>query len=165
MNYLLQYVTVPMVIDADGLNVMAKAPHMLELLKSNHILTPHLGELGRLLDRPAGSIASDLMETARFFGRGNQAVCVLKDAHTVVTRPEGSFYINDSGNCGMATAGSGDVLTGIIAGLLAEGQPAFQAATLGVYIHGLAGDAAAEALGKRSVMASDIIEGIGKVLK
>lgn len=164
VNYLLQYITVPMVIDADALNCIAQDPHMLDLLKENHILTPHLGELSRILHRPVSLISESLLETAQYFGRNTKAVCVCKDSHTVVTRPEGSFYLNISGNSGMATAGSGDVLTGVIAGLLAEGQQVFQAATRGVYIHGLAGDTMAEVLGKRSLMATDIIEGIGKVL-
>lgn len=165
VNYLLQYITVPMIIDADALNCIAEAPHMLDLLKENHILTPHPGELSRLLHRPVSLISEKRMDTAQYFGRNTKAVCVMKDAHTVVTRPEGSFYLNTSGNCGMATAGAGDVLTGVIAGFLAEGQPVFLAAVRGVYVHGLAGDVMAEESGKRSLMATDIIEGIGKVLK
>ena len=165
LNYIFQYTEVPCVIDADALNVIARYPSMLEVLTERCILTPHPGEMARLTGKDIRSITADLPGCVREFVKAWGCVCVLKDARTVVGRPEGVFYINMAGNSGMATGGSGDVLTGVIAGLLAQGMPEFSAASMGVFLHSLAGDLAAERLGERAVMASSIIDALPEVTR
>ncbi len=151
----------PIVIDADGLNLTAKNKIQLEKIESPVIMTPHLGEMARLTEKSVGDIQQTLMDTAVEYANERQVVCVLKDARTIVAWGEEKAYINTSGNCGMATAGSGDVLSGILAGLLGQGLNAAECGRLGVFLHGLAGDAAAKHLGKPALMASDIIDYIG----
>ena len=128
------------------------------------ILTPHLKELARLLDKDLAEIKADLLGTAEFCTAESDLTFVMKDARTVVAHQE-EHYINASGNNGMATGGSGDALTGIIAGLLAQGLAPSEAAKLGVYIHGLAGDIAAQEKSEYSLMASDLIEALPAVLR
>lgn len=146
----------PLVIDADGLNCLSPWPA--ELKGSNDlplILTPHPGEMARLTG--TGFDERARIDIARRFAVDNSVILLLKGERSVVAAPDGEVYINATGNAGMATAGSGDVLTGIIAGLLAQAPHQPLAATLaGVYLHGLAGDLAARRLGQRSLMASDI---------
>ncbi len=150
-----------LVIDADGLNCLAKIGNWPQLTKASAIVTPHPGEMKRLWK---GFLREPLPDdrTAQATALAQKAECVvaLKGAGTVVT--DGTkVYINQSGNPGMATAGSGDVLTGIIAALVAQKMSNFDAAVLGVYIHGLAGDIAAEKTGQISLIATDIIEALG----
>jgi hydroxyethylthiazole kinase-like uncharacterized protein yjeF len=164
LNVLIPNADVPLVIDADGVNMIAEHPDMLKNHKNNIILTPHLGEMARLVKKDIHEIEKNLIKEAKKYAKQENIVCVLKDARTVVTGGNGSVYLNQSGNNGMATAGSGDVLTGIIAGLLAQGMNSLGAATLGVYIHGLAGDIAASKLGAYSMIADDIIDNISDVL-
>lgn len=153
----------PMVIDADGLNLLAGDPGLWKELAARTaggrkvILTPHLGELSRLSGESVGEIKSHLAESVLGLAERLGCVVVGKDARTIVGCPGGPLCLNRTGNSGMGTAGSGDVLTGILAGLLAQGMEAFEAAAVGVYWHGLAGDAAAEASGEYAVTASDII--------
>lgn len=157
---------VPVVLDADALNLLAKRPDKEEVLKElsdRFILTPHLMEMSRLIDQPVSSIQKNMLSSAEEMLEGRQFTLVLKDAKTIVAK-EGLQYINLSGNHGMATAGSGDVLTGIIAGLIACGMTPYGAACLGVYLHGLSGDSARRQIGAYSMMAEDIIEGIVDVL-
>jgi NAD(P)H-hydrate epimerase len=158
----LQNCTVPIVIDADALNVIAQAPKQLLSLRSRGIVTPHLGEMARLTGEPVSLIQTDLLTSAENFANDFDVICVLKDFHTVTAIPHGRTYLNLSGNPGMATAGSGDVLSGMIGSLLAQGVKPKQAAPLGVYLHGLAGDAAKERCGERALLASDIIQGVKK---
>ncbi len=154
----------PLVIDADGLNLLAKNPNLLYETKASVILTPHIGEMMRLTDNTKEEILEDLLQTARQFAREYGVICALKDARTVVS--DGSrVYVNTSGNNGMAVGGSGDILTGVICGLLAQKMPAFDAAALGVYLHGLAGDAAQEKRSAYGMIARDIADQIGEVLK
>jgi hydroxyethylthiazole kinase-like uncharacterized protein yjeF len=145
----------PMIIDADALNILAGNPEMLELLPENSILTPHPKEF----DRIAGDSENGFRRNQRQieFARRNKVIVVLKGAHTSIALPDGCCYFNSTGNPGMATAGSGDVLTGIILSLLAQGYPSSHAAMLGVFIHGLAGDIAADAVGQQALIASEII--------
>ncbi len=164
LDVLVPNADVPLVIDADGANVIAEYPDILANHKNNIILTPHLGEMGRLVKKDINEIKEDTIKEAEEYAKEKNIICVLKDARTVVTDGSGSVYLNQSGNNGMATAGSGDVLTGIIAGLLAQGADNLEAAALGVYIHGLAGDGAASKLGKYSMIADDIIDNISDVL-
>lgn len=152
---LIKDVNVPVVIDADGLNCLSLHKEVLEQLPKNTVLTPHPKEFDRLF----GNHQTDFerMETAIKKARDFNTVIVLKGHHTLVATPEGKAYFNSTGNAGMATGGSGDVLTGIICSLLAQGYNAGKAAILGVYLHGLAGDFAANALSQESMIASDII--------
>lgn len=150
----------PLVIDADALNVLAANKEALALLPAGSILTPHPGELIRLFgDTPNSFVRLELL---RRKARELNVYIVLKGAYTCIACPDGACYFNTTGNPGMATGGSGDVLTGIITGLLAQGYAPFEAAQTGVYIHGLAGDIAAQALGHEALIAGDIVEYLGK---
>lgn len=152
----------PLVLDADGLNIVSEK---LELLshKKRIIVTPHLGEMSRLTGHPVKEIQKNLIKEAMDFAEKNDVVCVLKDFHTVTAISHRYTYLNMSGNNGMATAGSGDVLSGMIGALLAQGLSEEYAAAFGVYLHGLAGDAAREKTSATSMMASDILQGITHV--
>ena len=137
----------------------------------NVIVTPHIGEMSRLCGKSIGDIQDCLVQTAFDYAKETKAVCVLKDACTVVSGASEERYLNISGNAGMATAGSGDVLSGVIAGVLcmylkAERKPSMaMMAALGVYVHGLAGDLAAETVGQRGMTAGDIIRFLPEILK
>lgn len=146
----------PLVIDADGLNILARHRGWLGQLPSKTILTPHPGEFMRLVDTEGDNYK--MMAAARDMAMHYQVYVVLKGHHTLVNTPEGHTYINTSGNAGMATAGSGDVLTGILLSLLAQGYSPSEACQLGVCLHGLAGDCAEKAKGQESLVASDIID-------
>lgn len=155
---LLKETHTPMVIDADGLNMLAAHPDMLDDVPALSILTPHPKELERLI----GKWKSDFhkLEKARRFSSKYDVVIVIKGAHTIsIYKDKG--YVNTTGNPGMATAGSGDVLTGMLTGLLAQGYPSLHAAIFGVYLHGLAGDIGASKNGYEALKASLIIKNIG----
>ena len=147
----------PLVLDADGLNVLKGRPDILKKVKAPVIVTPHPGEMAGLTGVKIEKIQSSRRETALRFSREYNAVTVLKGYRTVVASPDGSRYFNFTGNPGLATAGSGDILAGIIAGLLVQGLPAFSAATTGVYLHGLAGDLASREKGEPSLLAGDLL--------
>ena len=149
---------VPLVIDADGLNLLAKNQDLLRKLPKNCILTPHSKELERLIGTWKDDF--DKLEKAKFFSRQYKCILVMKGAYTHVIS-DGVGYINATGNPGMATAGSGDVLTGMITGLLSQGHEPLQAAILGVYLHGLAGDIASSKMGYEALTATKIIDDIG----
>lgn len=156
--------SMPMVIDADGLNALADH---LEPLKRPHapmVLTPHPGEMGRLTRLGAREVQRRRIDLAMEFAKAHHVVLVLKGARTVVASPDGRVTLNPTGNSGMATAGTGDVLTGMIAALLAQGLAPADAARLGVYLHGSAGDAVAGERGERGMMAGDLIDRIPSVL-
>jgi len=157
---MLTAVSIPMVIDGDGLNNLSRLKNWHENTKAPIILTPHPGEMKRLWRGLFGEEPPDNREQcAGEYAKATHSIVVLKGAGTVVTDGE-DFYINDSGNPGMATAGSGDVLTGMIVSLSGQGLGPLDAAILGVYAHGLAGDIGAEKLGEISLMATDIIDNI-----
>lgn len=137
---LLAAAEIPMVIDADGLNCLADDPGILKSAKAPVILTPHPGEMARLTGKTSAEIQADRLETARSFAEQYHAILVLKGAQTLVCCPDRSCFICPTGNPGMASGGMGDVLTGIIAGFLAQGLPADTAAIVGTYVHGLCGD-------------------------
>lgn len=171
--------------DADALNIIAKykieldgsnddvdyeaggnsgnASYKDDMSDKNVVVTPHIGEMSRLTGLDIAVIKNNPIDTARTYSREHNCVCVLKDAKTIVSDGE-RVYINMSGNDGMATGGSGDVLSGIITGLMAQGLTTFEASALGVYIHGCAGDEAALSNGKYSMVAGDIIDNIKNVL-
>ena len=160
---LLRAISVHLVIDADGLNILSMNQQMLGSLPANCILTPHPGEFDRLVGSSASSM--ERLEKQVEFSRVNKVVVVLKGANTSVTTSDGNIYFNSTGNPGMATAGSGDVLTGIILSLLAQGYSAPDAARVGVYVHGLAGDLAKDETGEEGLIATDIINNIGRAFK
>lgn len=160
----LEHAKVPVLFDADALNLISEHTDILKDVKVPVAVTPHLGEMSRLTGLDVTEIQNRLVHTANSFTEQYHACCVLKDFRTVTCVPDGPVYLNLSGNHGMATAGSGDVLSGIIGSLMAQGMSVNEAAPLGVYLHGKAGDAAAERTGRRGLMASDIFEGIRLVL-
>ena len=156
---LFEKVKTPMVIDADGLNILSENKELISKIPKNSILTPHPKEFERLI----GTFPDDYtrMQQQITFAVNNQLYIVLKGAHTSIACPDGKIYFNSTGNPGMATAGSGDVLTGMILSLLGQGYHSKDAAIFAVYLHGLAGDIAAQKSGKEALIASDIIENIG----
>ena len=156
---------VPCLLDADALNILSAHPQWLKEHKASVTVTPHLGEMARLTGKEVSEIQKNMISVAKTFAEAYDVIVVLKDARTVVGIPGGSGYINTTGNHGMATAGSGDVLTGVIGSLLGQKVPPQTAAPLGVMLHGLAGDAAAREKGKVSLMASDLAEGLTAVLR
>ncbi len=160
----LERAKVPLILDADGLNIVAKHQCWLRGAKGTVIVTPHLGEMARLTGKSVPSIQESMIGIAREFAQENQVICVLKDARTVTALPDGRAWVNASGNNGMATAGAGDVLTGIISGLAAQGMDPQRAAPMGVYLHGLAGDVQAAGQGRYGLMAQDILAGIARVM-
>lgn len=179
VNYVIQECKVPLVIDADGLNIISrmiteKVPaeegvegrirFLAELLPAETILTPHKKELSVLTGIPLADLEGCLIDSSASCTYNNELIYVKKDVRTIVSFGS-SDYINVSGNDGMATAGSGDVLAGMIAGLLAQGEQPKMAAMAGCFLHGLAGDAAAERKGPRSMLASDILEAIPVILQ
>lgn len=160
VSLVLKNCAVPLLLDADALNILAEEPELLLRPHTDLIVTPHLGEMARLTGDAVSLIQARLVESANTFAQTYNVVCVLKDFHTVTAIPYALGYLNLSGNHGMATAGSGDVLTGVIGSFLAQGLTADLAAPLGVYIHGLAGDEAVKRCGKRALMASGLIDAL-----
>lgn len=151
---------VPIIADADALNIMSKSDSLLKNHKSDVIITPHVGEMARLSGFDRNHIKGQLMETAVSVAGEYNVICVLKDAVTVVAEPGGRQrrYINNSGCAAMSKGGMGDVLTGVIAGMLSVGIEPFSAAAMGVYVHGLAGQEAASGHNSHGVTATDVIE-------
>jgi len=160
LKLLIQEFTAPMVFDADALNILSENPTWLAFLPAGSILTPHPKEFERLVGKWDNDF--EKLEKQRDFAKRHNLYVVLKGAHTSISTPDGKCYFNSTGNPGMATAGSGDVLTGIITGLLAQGYTPGQAAVLGVYLHGLAGDIAAKKFGQEAMIAGDMVKLLGK---
>lgn len=160
---LLEQSEIPVVVDADALNLLAAHPDKLELLPPFSILTPHPKEFERL----AGTWSNDFerLQLLQRFAKKHHVIVVLKGAYTTIALPSGTLWFNSTGNPGMATAGSGDVLTGIILALTGQGLTYENAALAGVYVHGLAGDVAADMLGELSLTASDIIDYLPQAFK
>ena len=146
----------PMVVDADALNLLGRHREMLGRLPAETILTPHPRELAALTDNCIDSYTT--LSAARALARRHRLLVVLKGHYTAICTPSGHAYLNPTGNAGMATAGSGDVLTGLLTALLARGYQPEAACRLGVYLHGLAGDLAAARLGEESLTASDLVD-------
>ena len=157
--------TAPMVLDADALNCIAENPEILKKRKSDIIITPHPGEMGRLCGITAKEVNAGRVDVALSFAKKYGVITVLKGSGTIIASPNGQALLNTTGNSGMATGGSGDVLAGMTAGLLAQGKSAFDCAAAAVYLHGLAGNFAAEKLGKISMLPSDIIDYIAQAFK
>jgi NAD(P)H-hydrate epimerase len=154
-----------MVVDADALNALAGSPDALRKARAPRVVTPHPGEMARLLGTSADEVQRDRVGTAQRFAKAHGAVVVLKGAGTVIATPEGTAFINTTGNPGMATGGTGDVLTGVIGGLLAQGCGPTEAACLGVHLHGLAGDLAAKEKGEAGLIAGDVIEKLPEAIQ
>lgn len=159
---LLPLLDLPLVLDADGLFALAEAPEILKEAKREVVITPHEMEMARLLGRKVGEIREERLEAAKEFSNTYGAVTVLKGPDTVITDGK-VHYINSTGNPGMATAGSGDVLTGMLGGLIAHGYRPMLASRLAAYLHGLAGDLAAYDLSQEGMTAGDIISAIPRV--
>jgi hydroxyethylthiazole kinase-like uncharacterized protein yjeF len=158
----------PMVIDADGLNALVGYSDMLRRTKDvgrGTILTPHPGEMARLIGKTSAFVQKDRKKVAKDFVKKYNVTLVLKGHRTIVAAPNEKLYINKTGNPGMASGGVGDVLTGIIASFMAQGLSDFDAARLGVYVHGLAGDLTAKEKGQLSLIATDLLNKLPQVLK
>ncbi|MDD3033680.1 MAG: NAD(P)H-hydrate dehydratase [Bacteroidales bacterium] len=156
MEVLLRSKPANLIIDADAINILAKNRDLLPLLPKGTIFTPHKMEFSRL----TGEVVTEenRRKLQSEFSHKYSAVVVLKGAGTTVSSPKGEYFVNTTGNPGMATAGSGDVLTGVLLALLAQGYTLVEAACIGVYVHGLAGDMAAEDIGEISLISGDLIE-------
>ncbi len=154
----------PVIMDADGLNLLAQHEEWYPMLAERAVLTPHMGEMSRLTGNSIGELKADRAKAALDFAEKHRVICVLKDSSTVVSDGKG-LYFNQTGNHGMATGGSGDVLAGIIGALAGAGANLFDAAYMGVFLHGSAGDAAAARFGMRGMTSVEIIEGLWEILK
>ncbi len=165
VRQLLPKVVKPLVLDADGLNALAEEMGLLKKLALPIIVTPHAGEMGRLIRLSAEEVQRDRERIASEFAKSHRVITVLKGYQTVVASYDGTVYLNDTGNPGMASGGCGDVLTGMIAGLLAQHLEPFDAARLGVYLHGLAGDLAAAERGEIGLIASDVADRIPQAIR
>jgi len=153
--------TPPIVLDADGLNAFEGKAHELDGRARTLVLTPHPGEMARLTGLNTSAIQRDRINVARSFARDHGLILVLKGDRTVVAQPDGEVWVNPTGNPGMATGGTGDILTGIVAGMLAQNpRREFEAVLTAVYLHGLAGDIARERLGEHSLVATDLVNAL-----
>jgi ADP-dependent NAD(P)H-hydrate dehydratase / NAD(P)H-hydrate epimerase len=159
-DFLMQFQS-PTVLDADAINAMATSAALWHKVRAPLVLTPHPGEMGRLINHSAAEVQEQRWETARQFAHERQITLALKGAGTVVTDPTGKIWINLTGNPGMAKGGMGDALTGIVGALLAQGLSPLDATRAGVYVHGVAGDIAAADLGQRAMLATDLIQRLG----
>jgi NAD(P)H-hydrate epimerase len=158
----------PVVIDADGLNAITGHLGILRIPRSERqepILTPHPGEMARLVGKTVKFIQANRKKIAKEFAKKYNVILVLKGHRTIVASPDGKVYINKTGNPGMASGGAGDVLTGMIASFLGQGLSGFDAAKFGVYVHGLAGDIAAKEKGQLSLIATDLLNKLPEAFK
>ncbi len=156
---------IDLVVDADALNTLAKIPKWWQKLGKNVILTPHPGEMSRLSGIPLDVIQRERLEVAQKAAREWQKIVVLKGAYTIIAAPDGRTKISQAVNAGLASAGTGDVLTGVIAGLVAQGLPAFDAAACGVYLHGQAGNLVSQEMGDAGMLAGDLLSVLPHVIK
>lgn len=162
---LLMNAEVPLVVDADALNILSDNRELLQNAAMPMVITPHMKEMSRLIQKTIPEIVEDRFEIAVQFARTMDVTLVLKDARSIVTDGNEEIYINLCGNNGMSTGGAGDVLSGIIAGMIAGGLPLLEAAKMGTYVHGLAGDRAQKEKGEYAMLASDIISCIGEIMR
>lgn len=162
---LLSKIDKPLVIDADGINNLQGNTDLLKNYKNDIILTPHYGELSRIIEKSTGEIAFNRVTVARNCAKDLNAVIILKGAPTVIADKNGNVYINSTGNSGMATAGSGDVLSGMVAGFFAQNKNLVDSSIISVYLHGYSGDLAKDSLSEFSLMAKDILKNIPKAIK
>lgn len=162
---LIPRVPIPLVIDADGITALASQPEILKECKSSVVLTPHPGEMARLVGTTTKKVQDDRIGVAKAFATTYGCIVVLKGNKTIIATPDEKIYINPTGNPGMASGGVGDVLTGMIGGLIAQDLSPLEAAIWGVYLHGMAGDLAVQTVGEIPLIASDILDYIPDALK
>lgn len=162
---LINRVKIPVVLDADGLNLISDNVDILKNKKASFVLTPHPGEMSRLTRMNLEDVQKNRIEVASKFAKKYNVILVLKGARTVVADPSGEIFINSTGNSGLASAGTGDVLTGMIASFLARGGTALNSAIIGVFLHGLAGDLAKDDKGECGMIAGDVIDNIPYAIK
>ncbi len=160
LSRVLSKVSVPLVMDADALNLLSNDQKLMKQLQPNMAVTPHLGEMSRLINQSVSEVKKHMLSVAREFANKYHVICHLKDATSVTATGDGNLILQTEGNHGMATAGSGDVLAGIIASLLSQGVDLEYAVAIGAKIHAQAGDAAAKKVGRCGLMARDIIDGL-----
>ncbi|MCH7755632.1 NAD(P)H-hydrate dehydratase, partial [candidate division KSB1 bacterium] len=165
LKWILENFEKPLVLDADGINCFKDEKEILKTTKSDLILTPHPGELSRLVGISTKKILADAIEVVREQAQKLNIVLVLKVAPTIIGSPDGYIFINSTGNPGMATAGMGDVLTGTIAGLVAQGMSPLEGSLAGVYLHGLSGDISKSELGEAGLLASDVLKNLPLAMK
>jgi NAD(P)H-hydrate epimerase len=163
LGALLEELSVPCVLDADALNALEGQVGLLDKAKGELLLTPHPGEMSRLTGRTTAELNADRVGAARHFAQAHSVVLLLKGARTVIARHDGAVFINPTGNAGMATGGSGDVLAGMTGALLAQGLSTEDAAVVGAWAHGAAGDLAVQRRGQLGLIASDLLEHLGDV--
>ncbi|MCX8117235.1 MAG: NAD(P)H-hydrate dehydratase [Desulfobacterota bacterium] len=162
---LIKAISLPLVIDADGLNAIATQPKFLPLPNRSLILTPHPGEMARLIQSTGKEVQEKRLEVCRNYSQSTHSYLVLKGFRTLIGTPKGEIYINPTGNAGLATGGTGDVLAGMIGGLLCQGYDTLFSLQASVYLHGLAGDQVAQELGEKSLVATDLIRKIPDLLQ
>jgi ADP-dependent NAD(P)H-hydrate dehydratase / NAD(P)H-hydrate epimerase len=156
----------PIVLDADGLNAFEGRAQELDGEGRSLVITPHPGEMARLLDCTIAEVQSDRIDAARKFSREHELIVVLKGYRTLIAQPSGDVWVNTTGNPGMATGGTGDILTGMVAGFMAQNpKRIFEAVLAAVHLHGLAGDVACEATGEHSLVATDLITALGEAFR
>jgi NAD(P)H-hydrate epimerase len=160
LQVLITGVNVPFVLDADALNILAEYPELLQLLPENSIITPHPKEFERLFGKTTDDFQRNRVQVS--MAKQHRIFIILKGAHTAIACPDGTCWFNSTGNPGMATGGAGDVLTGVLTGLLAQGYAPKSACLWGVYLHGLAGDLAASAISQEGLTAGVLVEYLGK---
>jgi NAD(P)H-hydrate epimerase len=156
----------PMVLDADGLNAFEDKSSLLTIKDRILVITPHPGEMARLLGSSIEAVQKDRLNVARSFAREHQLIVVLKGHRTLIAAPDGTAWVNTTGNPGMATGGTGDILTGMVSGLVAQNpQRVLEAVVAAVYLHGLAGDVAKEIKGEHSLIATDLLDGLPEAFR
>jgi ADP-dependent NAD(P)H-hydrate dehydratase / NAD(P)H-hydrate epimerase len=163
LKFLIQQTKIPLIIDADAINILGENKTWLSFIPQGSIFTPHPKEFERLVGKSSNNF--ERMKMQKEFSFKYQCYVILKGAHTCISTPDGTCYFNSTGNPGMATAGSGDVLTGILAGLFAQGYSSLETCLLGVFLHGLAGDITRDALGEEAMISGDIIANLGNAFK
>ena len=165
IRYIFREFDISIVMDADALNHISRDKKLLSSYRGSIVITPHPGEMARLTGKSIDEIVASPIETASEFAREMGVVVLLKGAASVVANPKGDIYINPSGNAGMGTGGSGDVLTGLVAALIAQGYSPYEAAVYGCYIHGRAGDYAKDKWGDTGMVAGNILDELPLVFK
>ena len=162
---LIEKISKPLVLDADALNALSENPGLLKKRKNVAVLTPHPGEMARLIGKDISYVQKNREKVAKEIALEYNCVAILKGYKTIIANPSGETYVNDTGNSGMSTGGVGDVLTGMVASFMGQGIDAYSASVLSVYFHGKAGDVAAKDKGQLSMIATDILDKLPHVLK
>jgi len=156
----------PMVLDADGLNAFEARASELSGKGRSLVITPHPGEMARLAGSTIAAVQRDRLNVARTFARDHEVIVVLKGHRTLIAHPDGTVWVNTTGNPGMATGGTGDILTGMVAGFMAQNpRQVFEAVIAAVYLHGLAGDVACESMGEQSLVATDLLQALPEAFR